>query len=91
MSMDNDERQQRIAARAYEIYLARGGVEGLHEEDWSQAERELDAEDGEAFHDVGPNVPINSGGVGERAGEVMPDVDEPGEESRPLPPPGPSR
>jgi hypothetical protein len=33
--------REEIAARAYEIYLARGGEDGYHEEDWLQAEREL--------------------------------------------------
>lgn len=30
-----------IAARAYELYLARGGEHGRDAEDWYQAEREL--------------------------------------------------
>ena len=30
-----------IAQRAYELYLARGGEDGHHLEDWLQAEREL--------------------------------------------------
>ena len=30
-----------IAQRAYELYVARGGVDGHHLEDWLQAEREL--------------------------------------------------
>jgi hypothetical protein len=32
---------EQIARRAYEIFLARGGAPGRHEEDWFQAEREL--------------------------------------------------
>ncbi len=32
---------EQIARRAYEIYLARGGEHGRHEDDWNQAEREL--------------------------------------------------
>ncbi|MCP3167580.1 DUF2934 domain-containing protein [Myxococcus qinghaiensis] len=32
---------EQIARRAYEIYLARGGNHGSHEQDWQQAEREL--------------------------------------------------
>jgi hypothetical protein len=32
---------ERIAARAYELYLARGGSDGQAEEDWLTAEREL--------------------------------------------------
>jgi hypothetical protein len=36
-----DEERERIVQRAYEIYLARGGVEGITEEDWLQAEVEL--------------------------------------------------
>ena len=30
-----------IRQRAYEIYLERGGVDGLEENDWFQAEKEL--------------------------------------------------
>lgn len=33
--------QEQIAARAYEIYLARGGDHGRDVEDWTQAEEEL--------------------------------------------------
>ena len=33
--------REQIAARAYEIFLARGGQHGKHNEDWMQAEREL--------------------------------------------------
>jgi hypothetical protein len=32
---------EQIAKRAYELFLARGGAHGHHEEDWNQAEREL--------------------------------------------------
>lgn len=32
---------EQISRRAYEIFLARGGTHGRHEEDWYQAEREL--------------------------------------------------
>jgi hypothetical protein len=32
---------EQIAKRAYELYLARGSVEGHHEEDWLLAEAEL--------------------------------------------------
>lgn len=32
-----------IARRAYELFLARGGVHGAHEQDWLVAERELRA------------------------------------------------
>lgn len=32
---------EEISRRAYEIYQARGGEHGRHEEDWQQAEREL--------------------------------------------------
>lgn len=35
---------EEIRSRAYQIYLARGGEHGLHEEDWRQAEEELRAE-----------------------------------------------
>lgn len=33
--------RDRIAARAYELYLARGGSHGLDMEDWLVAEREV--------------------------------------------------
>lgn len=33
--------QNRIALRAYELYLQRGGLDGHADEDWSQAEREM--------------------------------------------------
>jgi hypothetical protein len=35
--------QEDIAKRAYEIFIARGGEHGHHEEDWLRAERELTA------------------------------------------------
>jgi hypothetical protein len=38
-------RMNRIASRAHEIYLARGGEHGRDMEDWLQAEREIDRED----------------------------------------------
>jgi Protein of unknown function (DUF2934) len=37
----NGPTQEQIARRAYELFLARGGQHGHHEEDWNQAEREL--------------------------------------------------
>jgi len=44
----NESRISRIARRAHEIYVARGGEHGKALEDWLQAEREIDAEmDGE--------------------------------------------
>jgi DUF2934 family protein len=36
-----DYSHDRIAARAYELYLARGGEDGMAIEDWLAAEREL--------------------------------------------------
>lgn len=33
--------QRKIAMRAYELYLHRGGANGHAEEDWLQAEREI--------------------------------------------------
>jgi hypothetical protein len=37
-------RLARIAQRAHEIYVARGGQQGKAMDDWLQAEREIDAE-----------------------------------------------
>jgi hypothetical protein len=33
--------RDRIAQRAYELYLARGGNDGRDQDDWYEAEREL--------------------------------------------------
>jgi hypothetical protein len=33
--------EEQIAARAYQIYLERGGSDGKADDDWLQAEREL--------------------------------------------------
>jgi hypothetical protein len=41
-------RIERIARRAHEIYVARGGEHGKALDDWLQAEREIDAEDDQA-------------------------------------------
>jgi hypothetical protein len=32
---------EQIAARAYELFLERGGAHGYHDEDWARAEQEL--------------------------------------------------
>ena len=37
----SDERQERIAKRAYELYLERGCREGCDVEDWVDAEQEI--------------------------------------------------
>jgi len=37
----SDERQKRIAKRAYELYLERGCREGCDVEDWVDAEQEI--------------------------------------------------
>ena len=43
-NQDEAERRRRdlIEERAYRIYEARGGFDGLDEEDWLEAEREVD-------------------------------------------------
>jgi hypothetical protein len=40
-------RWRRISDKAFELYQARGGVEGRHVEDWLEAERLIDEEDGQ--------------------------------------------
>lgn len=40
-SPSNAPSREAIAQRAYELYLARGGADGSEQEDWLQAEREL--------------------------------------------------
>jgi len=42
-----DQRLERIAARAFELYEARGGEHGQDVADWLQAEQEIDDEIGE--------------------------------------------
>lgn len=44
MNQDEADRERRalIEKRAYEIYQERGGHHGFHDEDWEQAEREID-------------------------------------------------
>ncbi|NLL12014.1 MAG: DUF2934 domain-containing protein [Fibrobacter sp.] len=37
--------QERIAKRAYELFLARGGQHGYHIQDWTQAENEIKEEE----------------------------------------------
>jgi hypothetical protein len=36
--------RERIAHRAYELFMARGGADGQDLEDWLEAERELERE-----------------------------------------------
>ena len=42
-------RIERIARRAHEIYVARGGEHGKALDDWLRAEREIDAEDDQSL------------------------------------------
>lgn len=42
-----DDRFDRIAARAFELYEARGGEHGQDIDDWLQAEQQIDSEIGE--------------------------------------------
>ena len=42
--------RERIAARAYELYLARGGADRQADDDWFNAEREL-GNDGNSSND----------------------------------------
>jgi hypothetical protein len=39
-----DRRRERIAARAFELYEARGGEHGQDMDDWLQAEHQIDDE-----------------------------------------------
>jgi len=40
-TMAGNRDRERVAARAYELYLARGAADGQADEDWFNAEREL--------------------------------------------------
>ena len=39
-----DINRERIANRAYELYMARGGADGQDLQDWLEAEREVEGE-----------------------------------------------
>lgn len=43
--IDGHTRAERVAQRAYELYLARGGEHGYDQEDWYEAEHQIEAED----------------------------------------------
>lgn len=43
MLINNGPHRENIERRAYELYLARDGVDGYATKDWQQAERELQA------------------------------------------------
>ena len=38
-----DNLQKKIADKAYQLFLARGGVHGYHLQDWAKAEKEIRA------------------------------------------------
>src|SRR5690554_7400912 len=40
--------KEKVEKRAYELYLARGGVDGNHIQDWKQAEKEIREEEKKA-------------------------------------------
>lgn len=46
------ERFERIAARAFELYEARGGEDGQAMDDWLEAERQIDLEFGAVNREV---------------------------------------
>ena len=43
--IDGHTRAERVAQRAYELYQARGGEHGYDQEDWYEAEHQIEAED----------------------------------------------
>lgn len=45
---DGADHRDRVAMRAYELYLARGGGDGADFDDWLAAEREIAAGNGSA-------------------------------------------
>ncbi len=52
----DDKTRQRIAQRAYELFLARGGYHGYHMEDWVKAEQEIAGKSGKAAAPKAPAV-----------------------------------
>ena len=57
---DSSGSRERIAARAYELYLKRGGAHGRETEDWLEAERELSGSSHGAGSSSDPSDPSGS-------------------------------
>ena len=66
-----DDREDRIRARAYEIWQKEGSPEGRENDHWVEAEQELDAENtgaGSAVsHDTPPQTPKPEAGSSKKA------------------------
>ncbi|MBN9055043.1 MAG: DUF2934 domain-containing protein [Rhizobiales bacterium] len=52
----NDDREDRIRRRAYELWQQEGSPEGKPDDHWLQAEHEIDHGDGEIEGDDEPNL-----------------------------------
>lgn len=52
--IQNDQNRERVARRAYERWEERGREDGRDQEDWFEAERELD--DGSSGHSTHPSA-----------------------------------
>ena len=44
-NQENENLRQQVELRAYELYEARGRIDGHHEDDWYQAENEIRTQD----------------------------------------------
>jgi len=52
----NESLRKKIEARAYQLFLKRGGAPGHHMEDWAKAEKEIFAEEASAKSGSAPKV-----------------------------------
>jgi len=55
-----DDREERIKARAYEIWQREGSPEGRENDHWKEAEQELDAENTGAGSALSEDAALNS-------------------------------
>jgi hypothetical protein len=53
----NESLKKKIEARAYQLFLKRGGAHGYHHEDWARAEKEVMAEESGAKSVSAPKSP----------------------------------
>jgi hypothetical protein len=56
----NESLRKKIEARAFHLFLKRGGVHGYHLEDWAKAEKEVLAEEGGQKPSVAQKIPVQS-------------------------------
>jgi hypothetical protein len=69
--------REQIEARAYEIYLQRGGEDGRHDDDWLQAEQDLLDEYAASSAPKTATAAASSGGSASPGNSTAPSRDTP--------------